>query len=93
MEFINRCGEQKMPILGIFFQNPAQPCRYTGFDYSNFCMADNVEPDAALMLRVKRGDIRAFEELVEKYKHPVINVITRILHDQTDVAVCAIIRT
>lgn len=47
-------------------------------------MATNLEPDAALMLRVKRGDIRAFEELVEKYKQPVINIITRTLRDQTE---------
>ena len=28
----------------------------------------SMDPDAALMLRVKRGDIKAFEELAEKYK-------------------------
>ncbi len=37
--------------------------------------------DAELMLRVKRGDLAAFEELVQKYKHPVINIIYRMLHD------------
>jgi RNA polymerase sigma-70 factor, ECF subfamily len=47
-------------------------------------MAMNVEADVDLMLRVKRGDIRAFEELVEKYKQPVINVISRTLRDQTE---------
>ncbi len=47
-------------------------------------MATNLDPDAALMLRVKRGDVHAFEELVEKYKQPVINVITRTLRDQTE---------
>ncbi len=47
-------------------------------------MAINLEADAVLMLRVKRGDIRAFEELVEKYKQPVINVISRTLRDQTE---------
>ena len=47
-------------------------------------MATKLEPDAALMLRVKRGDMRAFEELVEKYKQPVVNVISRTLHDQTE---------
>ena len=31
------------------------------------------DPDAALMLRVKRGDRAAFTELVEKYKQPVMN--------------------
>ena len=47
-------------------------------------MATELEPDAALMLRVKRGDMRAFEQLVEKYKHPVINVIYRSLRDLTE---------
>lgn len=47
-------------------------------------MATELEPDVALMLRVKRGDVRAFEELVEKYKQPVTNVIARTLRDQTE---------
>jgi RNA polymerase sigma-70 factor, ECF subfamily len=47
-------------------------------------MATELEPDVDLMLRVKRGDIRAFEELVEKYKQPVTNVIARTLRDQTE---------
>ena len=40
-----------------------------------------MDPDAALMLRVKNGDLRAFEELVQKYKHPIVNVMYRMLHD------------
>lgn len=47
-------------------------------------MATELEPDAALMLRVKGGDMRAFEELVNKYKQPVMNVIFRTLRDQTE---------
>jgi RNA polymerase sigma-70 factor, ECF subfamily len=47
-------------------------------------MATELDVDAALMLRVKRGDVRAFEELVEKYKQPVINVIYRTLRDLTE---------
>src|SRR3954470_334990 len=47
-------------------------------------MATELETDVALMLRVKRGDMRAFEELVEKYKQPVTNVIARTLRDQTE---------
>jgi RNA polymerase sigma-70 factor (ECF subfamily) len=39
------------------------------------------DPDAALMLRVKQGDTRAFAELVDKYKQPVINVAARMLRD------------
>jgi RNA polymerase sigma-70 factor (ECF subfamily) len=47
-------------------------------------MPANVDPDASLMLRVKRGDRQAFEELVNKYKQPVINVIYRTLGDATE---------
>ena len=47
-------------------------------------MAANLDPDAALMLRVKRGDRKAFEELVNKYKQPVMNVIYRTLGDATE---------
>ena len=47
-------------------------------------MAENLDPDAALMLRVKQGDAAAFTELVEKYKQPVINLIYRTLRDATE---------
>ncbi|HYV32672.1 MAG TPA: sigma-70 family RNA polymerase sigma factor [Candidatus Binatia bacterium] len=42
------------------------------------------DPDAALMLRVKQGDRRAFEELVDKYKQPVMNLVYRTLPDATE---------
>ncbi len=44
-------------------------------------MAMPMDPDAALMLRVKGGDMEAFEALVEKYKQPVINVMYRMIRD------------
>jgi RNA polymerase sigma-70 factor, ECF subfamily len=47
-------------------------------------MLAQVEPDAELMLRVKRGDLAAFEELVEKYKQPVTNVICRTIGDYAE---------
>jgi RNA polymerase sigma-70 factor (ECF subfamily) len=47
-------------------------------------MAALRDPDAALMLRVKRGDFDAFEELVDKYKQPVMNMIYRTLPDATE---------
>jgi RNA polymerase sigma-70 factor, ECF subfamily len=47
-------------------------------------MSDDLDPDASLMLRVKQGDAAAFEELVEKYKQPVINLVYRILPDATE---------
>src|SRR5512132_336291 len=42
------------------------------------------DPDAALMLRVKQGDRGAFEELVEKYRQPVMNLVFRTLPDATE---------
>ena len=47
-------------------------------------MPDQADPDAALMLRVKRGDRVAFAELVEKYKQPLFNFIFRTLRDETE---------
>jgi RNA polymerase sigma-70 factor (ECF subfamily) len=47
-------------------------------------MSTAPDPDAALMLRVKQGDRDAFEELVEKYKQPVMNVVYRTLPDATE---------
>jgi RNA polymerase sigma-70 factor, ECF subfamily len=44
-------------------------------------MGANLDPDTALMLRVKEGDMRAFEELVDKFKQPVVNLIHRTLRD------------
>jgi RNA polymerase sigma-70 factor (ECF subfamily) len=44
-------------------------------------MADLLDPDAALMLRVKRGDLKAFEALAEKYKQPIVNMMYRMLRD------------
>jgi RNA polymerase sigma-70 factor (ECF subfamily) len=44
-------------------------------------MAEPMDPDAALMLRVKRGDMQAFEELADKYKQPIVNMMYRMLHD------------
>jgi RNA polymerase sigma-70 factor (ECF subfamily) len=47
-------------------------------------MSANVDPDAALMLRVREGDRAAFAELVEKYKQPVTNLIARTINDLTE---------
>src|SRR5690242_11478495 len=47
-------------------------------------MTSPVDPDAALMLRVKQGDLGAFETLVEKYKQPVMNLVYRTLPDPTE---------
>lgn len=44
-------------------------------------MTAGQDDDAALMLRVQRGDLGAFEALVEKYRQPVFNFIQRTLHD------------
>ena len=48
-------------------------------------MSENeIDEDAALMLRVKSGDLAAFESLVEKYKQPVVNLIFRTLPDAAE---------
>jgi RNA polymerase sigma-70 factor (ECF subfamily) len=47
-------------------------------------MPANPDPDALLMLRVKRGDRAAFAELVDKYKQPVMNLVYRTLHDEAE---------
>jgi RNA polymerase sigma-70 factor (ECF subfamily) len=47
-------------------------------------MPANLDPDAALMLRVKQGDTAAFTALVEKYKQPVMNLAARTLRDPTE---------
>jgi RNA polymerase sigma-70 factor (ECF subfamily) len=47
-------------------------------------MSAEHDPDAALMLRVKQGDTAAFEQLVDKYKQPVMNVVYRMLRDATE---------
>lgn len=47
-------------------------------------MATRNDPDAELMLRVKQGDVHAFEQLVEKHKQPVVNLIARNLNDPSE---------
>ncbi len=47
-------------------------------------MPVELDPDAARMLRVKRGDRAAFTELVEKYKQPVMNFVYRSLRDEPE---------
>ena len=36
------------------------------------------------MLRVKRGDLQAFEELADKYKQPIVNMMYRMLRDMDE---------
>ena len=47
-------------------------------------MPDQADPDAVLMLRVKRGDRAAFAALVEKYRQPLFNFVFRTLRDETE---------
>lgn len=42
------------------------------------------DPDAALMLRVQRGDRDAFTELVGKYQQPIYNFILRSVRDESE---------
>lgn len=47
-------------------------------------MAEERDTDAALMMKVKQGDMIAFAELVDRYKQPVINLLARLLQDATE---------
>ena len=47
-------------------------------------MLKPLDPDAALMLRAKDGDLPAFEQLVDKYKQPIVNLMFRMLHDLSE---------
>ncbi len=44
-------------------------------------MVDRNDPDVALMLRVKEGDLSAYEMLVEQFKQPVMNLLHRLIGD------------
>jgi RNA polymerase sigma-70 factor (ECF subfamily) len=58
-----------------------QPCSSGGVRSILYLMAESLDPDAALMLRVKRGDMQAFEALAEKYKQPIVNMMYRMVRD------------
>lgn len=47
-------------------------------------MADHPDPDAALMLRVQRGDRRAFEALMARHAQAVANYLYRSLGDAAE---------
>jgi len=47
-------------------------------------MANPPDPDAALMLLARNGDMRAFEQLVEKYKQPIVSLMFRMLRDLSE---------
>lgn len=47
-------------------------------------MGEEMDRDAALMLRVRQGDSAAFSELVDKYKQPIINFVYRMLRDEAE---------
>lgn len=47
-------------------------------------MNDGRDEDASLMLRVQRGDLEAFEALVDRHRQPVFNFIQRTIHSLDD---------
>jgi RNA polymerase sigma-70 factor (ECF subfamily) len=47
-------------------------------------MSAEQDPDAALMLRVKQGDVEAFTRLVDKYKQPVLSLVCRMIRDAAE---------
>ena len=44
--------------------------------------AESLDRDAELMLRAKEGDVDAFEELVNRYRRPMLAFMYRSVHDQ-----------
>jgi len=48
-------------------------------------MTSNAEADLKLVERVKRGDKKAFDLLVLKYQQKVANIISRYIHDSSEV--------
>ena len=47
-------------------------------------MSAELDSDADLMLRVQRGELAAFEQLVTRYQQPVMNLVARMLRDPTE---------
>lgn len=47
-------------------------------------MTSGHDEDSAWMLRAQRGDLEAFELLVEKYRQPVCHFVFRTLHDPVE---------
>jgi RNA polymerase sigma-70 factor (ECF subfamily) len=66
------------------FKAAAKPFRVRGVCYNSSAMPVQPDPDAVLMLRVKRGDRAAYAGLVEKYKQPVMNFVYRSLRDEIE---------
>lgn len=50
----------------------------------SFQMAEEIDSDAALMLKTQEGDVAAFEALVDRYKQPVVNMAARIIGDPAE---------
>ncbi|HET6913888.1 MAG TPA: RNA polymerase sigma factor RpoE [Rhodanobacteraceae bacterium] len=43
-----------------------------------------VDTDRALVERVRKGDVRAFDLLVRKYRHKILGLISRYIHDWSE---------
>jgi len=78
--FVNLAFRFRKPLPTSYHEG-VQPCSIAGVWSILYRMATPLDPDAALMLRVKRGDMKAFEELAEKYKQPIVNMMYRMLRD------------
>lgn len=48
-------------------------------------MSSSAEADKALVEKVKKGDKKAFDLLVLKYQQKVVNIISRYIHDHSEV--------
>lgn len=73
-----------MLAVGCFRSSPRNLEPVLVLTYLEPVMPAELDPDAALMLRVKQGDATAFATLVDKYKQPVMNLAWRTLRDETE---------
>lgn len=64
------------------FEDSSQPASSAGTEDTN-------EVNVSLMLRVRGGDLKAFEQLVELHQHAVVGTVAKMLgntHDAEDIA-------
>lgn len=56
---------------------------YTGLTFDTH-VGSGSQPDDALITGLRAGSEEAYETLLERYQHPVFNLVTRLMTDQGD---------
>jgi len=57
-------------------------CGHNVYDGSRRLQGDPPDPDARMMLRLKRGDHSALNWIVQKYRAPMVHYLFGIVHDE-----------